>query len=221
VAFSDPLVDDLAARVDGLARGRDRRVLIGIAGAPGSGKTTLAVALVARLGAFPTVAHVPMDGFHLADLELARLHRADRKGAPDTFDVGGYAALLHRIAAGETVWAPSFERGLEQPIAQSIPVLAETRIVVSEGNYLLLADDPWPAVRAQFDEVWFCRENEDERLRRLIDRHVEFGKSPAAAREWVLRTDERNAALVAASAAGADLVVDLDGADLRDGSGGA
>jgi pantothenate kinase len=215
------LFDDLVARVNALVRTRDRRVVIGIAGAPGSGKTTLATALVAGLGGFPIAAHVPMDGFHLADVELARLARADRKGAPDTFDPAGYAALLHRIGAGEPVWAPSFERTLEQPIAQSIAVVAETRVVVSEGNYLLLPDAPWPAVRAEFDEVWFCREDNDERVRRLIDRHVQFGKAPHEAREWVLRSDERNAALVAASADNADLVIDLDGADLRARSGGA
>jgi pantothenate kinase len=209
------IIDDLAARVLALRRTRDRRVLIGIAGAPGSGKTTLATALVTRLGGFPVAAHVPMDGFHLADVELARLGRADRKGAPDTFDPGGYAALLHRIAAGEAVWAPSFERDLEQPIAQSIPVPADTQVVVSEGNYLLVPDPPWPTARAAFDEVWFCHENEDERLRRLIERHVQFGKSPEAARAWVQRSDERNAALVRASAAAADLVVELGGADLR------
>lgn len=205
------LLDDLAARVAGLASLPRRRVLIGIAGAPGSGKTTLAEALVARLGGFPAVAHVPMDGFHLADVELVRLGRADRKGAPDTFDVDGYTALLRRIGSGEQVWAPGFERTLEQPIAQSIPVPADARIIVSEGTYLLLADPRWQAARAMFDEVWFCREDEDERVRRLVDRHIRFGKAPAAAREWVLRSDERNAALVAQTADAADLIVDLAG----------
>ena len=216
------IIDDLAARVDARPRTPDRRVLIGIAGAPGAGKTTLATALVARLGGFPRAAHVPMDGFHLADVELARLGRADRKGAPDTFDPGGYAALLQRIAAGEAVWAPSFERTLEQPIAQSIPVPVETQIVVSEGNYLLAPEPQWRAARAAFDEVWYCREDETERLRRLIARHVAFGKTPAEAEVWVRRLDERNAELVRATASAADLVVDLGGADLRVAqSGGA
>jgi pantothenate kinase len=156
-----------------------------------------------------------MDGFHLADVELDRLGRRDRKGAPDTFDPAGYAGLLARIRAGETVWAPAFERTLEQPIAQSLPVGPATRIVVSEGNYLLLADAPWPAARAQFDEVWFCRVDPAVRLERLIARHVRFGKSAEAAREWVLRSDERNAELVAATEAAADLVVDLQGVDLQ------
>lgn len=203
------IVDDLARRVEAIAAGTDRRVLIGIAGAPGSGKTTLAEALVARLGAFPHVAHVPMDGFHLADAELARLGRADRKGAPDTFDPGGYAALLARIAAGGQVWAPGFERSLEQPIAQAVPVDAATRVVVSEGNYLLLPDPAWRAARARFDEVWFCVQDDAVRVSRLVERHVRFGKSLRHAREWVLSNDERNAALVASTAALADLVVDL------------
>jgi pantothenate kinase len=205
----DPLVD----RVERLAAGRAGRVLIGITGAPGAGKTTLAEALVARLaGGAPwpgsRVAHVPMDGFHLADVELDRLGRRDRKGAPDTFDPEGYAALLARIRAGEDVWAPAFERTLEQPVAQSLPVGPATRIVVSEGNYLLLPDAPWPRVRARFDEVWFCRVPDEIRVPRLIERHVRFGKSPDAAREWVQRNDEHNAALVAATEAAADLVVD-------------
>lgn len=211
----------LVDRVEALPRTPGRRVLIGIAGAPGSGKTTLATALIAALGGFPRAAHVPMDGFHLADVELARLGRADRKGAPDTFDAGGYAALLRRIGAGEAVWAPSFERTLEQPVGQSIPVLTETQIVVSEGNYLLAPEPQWRAARAAFAEVWFCRENESERRRRLVARHVEFGKTPAQAQAWVDRLDERNAALVRSTAAAADLVVDLDGADLRGPSGGA
>ncbi len=204
------VADDLVARVEALIVGTDRRVLIGIVGAPGSGKSTLAEMLVGRLGGFPRAAHVPMDGFHLAKAELVRLGRADRMGAPDTFDVDGYAVLLHRIRRGQTVWAPNFERTLEQPLAQAIPVVAETRVVVSEGNYLLLPDAEWRVVRAQFDEVWFCHLNAAERLRRLIARHVEHGKSRAQAREWALGSDERNAQLVADCQDAADLVVHMD-----------
>ena len=202
------LVDDLAARVRALSANTPRRVLIGIAGAPGSGKTTLAEALTCVLGGFPSVAHVPMDGFHLADVELVRLGRRERKGAPDTFDRDGYRALLARIAAGESVWAPSFERVLEQPIAQAIPVVEQTRIVISEGNYLLLPS--WREVRARFDEVWFCRQHDPTRIDRLIARHVHFGKTPDEARAWVLRSDEANAALVAATAGAADVTVEID-----------
>jgi pantothenate kinase len=201
------VVEDLAERVRALSANTPRRVLIGIAGAPGSGKTTLAEALTAALGGFPAVAHVPMDGFHLADAELERLGRRDRKGAPDTFDRDGYRVLLARIAAGESVWAPTFERVLEAPIAQAVAVVEQTRIVVSEGNYLLLPS--WRDVRALFDEVWFCRQDDSARVAALIARHVRFGKTPDQARDWVLRSDEANAALVAESAGAADLVVDL------------
>lgn len=209
-------LDHLAARVTELyAAAKRPRVLIGIAGAPGAGKTRLAEALVARLGGFPAAVHVPMDGFHLADAELARLGRTARKGAPDTFDALGYAALLGRIAAGETVWAPGFERVLEQPIAQTIPVTAETRVVISEGNYLLLDESEWVAVRAWFDEVWFCMQDEAVRLDRLIARHVQFGKEPAAARAWVMRSDQANAELVLATAERAEKIVDLRLFDLE------
>ena len=209
------LLDALVARIERLRDQQpDRRVLIGIAGAPGAGKTTLAEALVDWLAGnnpWPgsVVAHVAMDGFHLADTELDRLGLRDRKGAPETFDPGGYAALLARIRAGESVWAPAFERTLEQAIAQSLPVTAATRIVISEGNYLLLQSGRWPEVRRNFDEVWFCHIDEDLRRSRLIDRHVRFGKTPQQAKAWVLRSDERNAELIADTARYADLVVDL------------
>jgi pantothenate kinase len=217
------LLDDLIARIEGLRGLLSGRVLIGIAGAPGSGKTTLAESLVSRLAgpapdALPPgvpawadsrVAHVPMDGFHLADVELTRLGRMDRKGAPDTFDPAGYAALLRRILDGERVWAPGFERVLEQPIAQSLPVTTQTQIVISEGNYLLLPDPAWEPLRDLFSEIWFCRMDDSVRLERLIARHVRFGRSPSDAREWVLRSDESNAAIVAATQASADLVIDV------------
>ena len=129
------------------------RRIIGIAGAPGAGKTTYAVELARREGGV----HLPMDGFHLADVSLVRLGLLDRKGAPETFDAWGYAALLARLRAepDEVVWAPAFERDLEQPVAGSIAIPADTELVVTEGNYLLLDRPEWRAVRAQLDEVWF------------------------------------------------------------------
>ncbi|WP_153815789.1 nucleoside/nucleotide kinase family protein [Streptomyces sp. SUK 48] len=205
-----PTFDDLLARARALPRG-GRRALLGVAGGPGAGKSTLAACLVRALNADGPrwAAHVPMDGFHLADAELDRLGRRDRKGAPDTFDAAGYAALLRRLReeTEEVVYAPGFERVLEQPLAGAIPVPPDVRLVVTEGNYLLLAEGSWARVRPCLDEVWYCEIPEEERIRRLVARHVEFGKESAAARAWVLGTDQRNAELVAATRERADLVV--------------
>ncbi|MEU2060427.1 nucleoside/nucleotide kinase family protein [Streptomyces sp. NPDC013455] len=202
--------DDLLVRARALPRD-GRRALLGIAGSPGAGKTTLAERLVSALNGDGSVraAHVPMDGFHLADAELDRLGRRDRKGAPDTFDAAGYAALLRRLReeSDEVVYAPGFERVLEQPLAGAIPVPPEARLVVTEGNYLLLERGPWARVRPCLDEVWFCETAEEERVRRLVARHEEFGKEHAAAVAWVRGTDQRNADLVAATRERADLVV--------------
>ena len=200
-----------------------RRALLGVVGSPGSGKSTLCEALLAALRADPPegagpdwVAHVPMDGFHLADVELERLGRRHAKGAPDTFDAGGYVALLARLRAWEggtadpvdpVVYAPAFERTLEQPLAGAIPVPAAARLVLTEGNYLLLDSGRWPAVRPLLSEVWFCALDDGVRAERLVRRHVRFGKAPDAARAWVASVDEPNAALIAATRGRADLVV--------------
>ena len=176
--------------------------LLGITGAPGAGKTTLAAAL-----GLPVL---PMDGFHYADVELRRRGLLDHKGAPDTFDAEGYAALLRRVRAGEEgVVAPMFERDLEQPIAGAIPVPA-VGTVVTEGNYLLLDEPRWRAVREQIDVVWHVVTDEAMRVERLVARHVEFGKTPDEARAWVARVDEANARLVEAARERADLIVEVD-----------
>ncbi|MGW0883514.1 nucleoside/nucleotide kinase family protein [Streptomyces sp. NPDC002671] len=202
--------DDLLDRARALARG-GRRALLGIAGSPGAGKSTLAEHLVRALNAEgpPWAAQVPMDGFHLADVELDRLGRRDRKGAPDTFDAAGYAALLRRLRedTDDVVYAPGFERVLEQPLAGAIRVPPTARLVVTEGNYLLLREGSWHRVQPCLDEVWFCELPEEERIRRLVARHEEFGKDHAAAVAWVRGTDQRNADLVATTRGRADLVV--------------
>ncbi|WP_046733373.1 nucleoside/nucleotide kinase family protein [Streptomyces humi] len=202
--------DDLLDRARSLA-GRRPRAILGIAGSPGAGKTTLAGHLVRELNGTgePWVAQVPMDGFHLADVELDRLGLRDRKGAPATFDAAGYAALLRRLRedSGDVVYAPGFERVLEQPIAGAIPVPPTARLVVTEGNYLLLGDDSWARVRPALDEVWFCEIDEAERVRRLVARHEEFGKGHEEAVAWVAGTDQLNADLVTATRDRADLVV--------------
>ncbi|MFF8392293.1 nucleoside/nucleotide kinase family protein [Streptomyces sp. NPDC016172] len=203
--------DDLVLRARALPRG-GRRAILGIAGSPGAGKSTLAEHLVRELNGTgaPWVAHVPMDGFHLADAELERLGRRDRKGAPDTFDAAGYAALLGRLREetyDDVVYAPGFERVLEQPLAGAIPVHPTARLVITEGNYLLLTTGAWSRVRPLLDEAWFCEVPERERVRRLVARHEEFGKTHEEAAAWVSRSDERNAELVATTRGQADLVV--------------
>jgi pantothenate kinase len=203
----EPAEPELIARARALA-GAGRRVL-GITGAPGAGKSSLAARVAAALGP-DTARLVGMDAFHYAQAELERLGRADRKGAPDTFDADGYVALLDRLrtSADPVVYAPEFRREIEEPVAGAVPVPREVPLVVTEGNYLLVGAPPWARVRPLLDECWYiAAADESARVRRLIARHVAFGRSPEAARAWVLRSDERNAELIAATRERADLVV--------------
>lgn len=201
---------EAVGRARGLADRRTRRVL-GITGMPGAGKSRLAQELVDALA--PAAIYVPMDGFHLANEVLVRLGRRERKGAPDTFDAAGYAALLRRLRGVQertVVYAPSFRREIEEPIAGAIPVPAEIPLVVTEGNYLLLRDGSWSAIRPLLDEAWYVEVAEELRIQRLISRHAAFGKSPDEARRWALASDQSNAELVRATRALADVVVQVD-----------
>lgn len=199
--------DELLDRASGLTANGERR-LLGITGAPAAGKGYLAKQLCAAFG--ERAALVPMDGFHLANAELRRLGKQDRKGAPDTFDAAGYVALLRRLRQSEhnTVYAPKFHREIEESHAAEIPIGPDVRLVITEGNYLLLDEPPWDAVRGLLDETWFLAPDDEVRVQRLIDRHVRHGRQPADARDWVARSDERNAALIAPTRGRADLVLD-------------
>ncbi|MGO4957981.1 nucleoside/nucleotide kinase family protein [Luteococcus sp. Sow4_B9] len=202
-------LDALSAihRARQLVQARSGRVIVGIAGAPGAGKSHLAEEI---RRAIPGTVVVGMDGFHLAHSVLLERGRAEAKGAPETFDAHGYVALLERIRAHgpDPVWAPEFRRDVEDAIAGAVEVPASARLVVTEGNYLLLPQAPWSRIPALCDEVWFVAPDEQVRVQQLIRRHVEHGRDEETARARALTgTDGVNAKLVQATGHRADAQV--------------
>jgi len=202
-------LDDLVARARQLAASGERRIL-GVAGTPGAGKSTVSDALLAALGDDAVL--VGMDGFHLANEELVRLGRRDRKGAPDTFDVEGYIALLDRIRAGHEVYAPRFDRTLEESIGSAVLVPAGVPLVITEGNYLLHDEFGWDAVASRLDEVWFLDIDSPARRERLVARRLSHDHPYDEAVAWVREVDERNALVVERGRERADLVVTVSDA---------
>ena len=203
--MNDPLgLDALVARASRLAATRER-ALLAIVGPPGSGKSLLARQVAEAIG--PTARVAPMDGYHLSNRELRRLEMADRKGAIDTFDAEGYLNLARRLAANErVVYAPEFDRAIEEPVAGSIRIDRSVRLVICEGNYLLVDRSPWNELRPLFAESWYCEPPEQVRIERLVARHHAYGKPLAAAHAWALGPDQTNAELIAASRSRADVI---------------
>jgi len=188
---------------------KNKRTIIAIAGAPGSGKSTVARLLHEALTDISMV--VPMDGYHLSNKELERLGRKDRKGAPDTFDVLGYKSLIERIKhqqKDEVIYAPEFYRTIEEPIAGSLAIFDHIPLIITEGNYLLLSQDRWKDLAPVFDEHWFVTAPTAERQQRLIDRHHYFGRSLEDAKAWVENTDEPNARLIEQHRQKVDVVIE-------------
>ena len=184
------------------------RTILGIAGAPGSGKSTFAAWLQEQFTPGTSVV-VPMDGFHLGNAIIEGTPLRQRKGAIDTFDAGGYLSLLRRLVRRDeaVVYAPEFRRSLDEPVAASIAVPASVPLVITEGNYLLAETPEWKNVRAQLDEVWFMDTPPALRLGRLVDRHVEFGMERTAAEAWAMGPDETNAVMIESTRQGADRII--------------
>jgi pantothenate kinase len=186
--------------------------MLGITGPPGAGKSTLAAAVVADHG--PGAVVVPMDGFHLSNVELERLGLADRKGAPETFDGAGFVALLARIREREElVYAPAYSRLLHESIGGVVRVPSNVDLVVVEGNYLLLSTPPWSGVRPLLDLVVYLDAPHGPRIDGLLRRQAERGLDPVQAHDWVWRSDEANAKVVAATRERADAVLMRSGRD--------
>ena len=195
---------------ESLNRSTDR-YLIGIVGKPGAGKSTLSAYLLEELHN-SEVTVVPMDGYHLSNAVLQALGRADRKGAPDTFDVAGFASLLQRIRDEKSVdvYYPVFDRSIEESIAAQGVVTKETKVVIVEGNYLLHDSGGWEVIADLLDELWFIDVDDEKRLERLIARHIAYGKSPADAQSWSRGSDEVNARTIATGRSRAHAVIALD-----------
>ncbi|MFN8033303.1 MAG: nucleoside/nucleotide kinase family protein [Mycobacterium sp.] len=173
------------------------RVVVGVTGPPGAGKSTLALALA---GAFDGASYLPMDGFHLSNAALDRLGRRDRKGAPDTFDAAGYVAALARVRSDygqRDVYVPAFDRRLDEPVAAGHVVPAGSRLVITEGNYLGMPDGDWAPVRGLLDRLYYVDCPPAERRKRLVARHIEGGRTLAAAAAWADDVDGPNARLIA------------------------
>lgn len=194
-----------------LIQSEDTRIIIGLVGKPGAGKSTLSSYLLKKLPK-ETTALVPMDGFHLSNAQLNQLGRIERKGAPDTFDSHSYADLLQRIKTDTSndIYFPIFHRDIEESIAAEGVIHPHTSLILTEGNYLLLESNGWSQVAEMLTESWFLDIDNDRRMARLVARHIKYGKSPEAAHAWANGVDEGNAQLIESTRVNSDVIIYLN-----------
>lgn len=200
--------EELAALVAGRIAAlpaTDRRRLVGIAGPPASGKSSLAEALVARLGEQAVL--VPMDGFHLDNRLLDARGLRHRKGAPETFDADGFSHAIWRLREAPQVVLPIFDRERDLSVAGAISVTERHRIAVVEGNYLLFDELPWRYLSGLWDLSVWTAPPEDVLRQRLVARWQAHGLAPAAARSRAETNDIPNARRVLNALLPADLTL--------------
>jgi pantothenate kinase len=210
VAIELSSIDEALSRIKDLALKHSGRFIIGIVGKPGAGKSTLTSHLIENLPK-DSVSLVPMDGYHLSNLQLKNLGLTDRKGAFNTFDSNGYVSLLKRIntETDQDIYYPVFHREIEESYAADGVVLANTKIVLTEGNYLLFDKAGWEKVAAELTEIWYININDSVRIERLVKRHEFYGKDKESALNWATGTDEINAKIVESTAARADVIINI------------
>ncbi|GAA2156739.1 nucleoside/nucleotide kinase family protein [Kitasatospora kazusensis] len=216
-SVAEPLVgpEALLARAAELLNGGGARVgrsVLGLTGPPGAGKSTLARYLITELDRREgpgAVAYLPLDGFHLSNTQLDRLGLRARKGSPPSFDALGYVALLRRVVDERfhDVYAPDFDRTLDEPIAARHVIRPHTRLVITEGNYLANADAPWPEARSLLSELWYVDTEDAVREDRLLLRHTGGGGDTDAARSRIASNDHPNGEYVKSARSGCTRVV--------------
>ena len=202
-----PTVAAICSRIDALPSAPGRR-LVAIAGPPGAGKSTLAEAVTEALVAQGKAAVLmPMDGFHLDDRLLGPMGLLPRKGAPETFDFAGFRATLARIREEPSVYLPVFDRSREIAIAGAAVIRPETDLVVVEGNYLVLDEDPWRSLATLWDLSVFLDVPEAEVEKRIMDRWLGYGFAPEEAARKAHGNDIPNARRIRAALGKVDMVV--------------
>ncbi|KAH1078075.1 hypothetical protein GLYMA_19G161200v4 [Glycine max] len=225
----DELYDALVTRILPLvsvSSNPNHKLLVGLAGPPGAGKSTLAHEVARRINKLwpekassfdsqvqlPDVAIVvPMDGFHLYRSELDEMENPEeahaRRGAPWTFNPLRLLQCLKNLRMHGSVYVPSFDHGVGDPVEDDIFVNLQHKVVIVEGNYLLLEDGVWKEISSLFDEKWFIDIDIDKAMQRVLKRHISTGKPPDIAKQRIENNDRLNAELIMKSKKNADIII--------------